>query len=74
MTIAPELDIPPDLRDELLALAEGSEIYACTFSADRASLHVRLFIDGAPYVHCYERDTQGQYQLTGINALGQVKF
>jgi hypothetical protein len=74
MSIASSLDIPEDLRDVVLALAEGGDIYACTFSEDRASLHLRLFIDGAPYLHAYVRDSQGHYQLTGINALGQVKF
>jgi hypothetical protein len=68
------IEIPDDVRELLLSLAGGGEIYAYAISDDRRSIHLRLFVDGAPFLHAYERDAAGEYQLTGVNALGQVKF
>jgi hypothetical protein len=68
------LELPEELRELLLSLAGGGEIYAYSISADQRSIHLRLFMDGAPFLHAYERDAAGEYQLVGANALGQVKF
>lgn len=70
----PEIDLPEELRTILLALADGEDIFAWSANEDRSSLHLSLYVDGAPYLHSYERDSQGRYQLTGVNALGQLKF
>jgi hypothetical protein len=69
----PELSAPE--RELLLSLAAGDEIYAYSITPDRGSVQLRLFVDGAPYLHTYERHAvTGEYQLVGVAALGQLKF
>jgi hypothetical protein len=68
------IELPEDVRELLHSLAGGGEVYAYSISADQRSIHLRLFVDGAPYLHSYERDAAGEYKLAAANALGQVKF
>jgi hypothetical protein len=67
-------DLPPALRDKLAELTAGAELMALTISPDGASLHLRLLVDGQPFLHVYERTADGEYKLVGAHTLGQSKF
>jgi hypothetical protein len=76
MTPQPQFpELPAVERELLLGLAAGEEIYAYSITPDRGRIQLRLFVDGAPYLHTYEHDAAtGDYRLVGVAALGQLKF
>jgi hypothetical protein len=67
-------DLPEGIAALIASLAGGGDVYACTISEDQRSVHLRVFIDRAPYLQVYELDESGQYRLKAMHALGQVKF
>lgn len=62
------------MRDKLAELTAGAELMAFTMSSDGASLHLRLLVEGQPFLHVYERTAEGEYRLVAAHAPGQSKF
>jgi hypothetical protein len=67
-----------DLKSVKRLLAElfGDEyVGTYTIGEDGRSIQARVWVDGLPYLHVFERDEQsGAYKVVAMHALGRAKL